>query len=378
MMTAHLLTTGRRILRARLDDARRNRQVLARIAVQTAAAVGATYAAVTWLDLPQMSWAVISALFTIGISADQSVANALGRIAGSLIGVALGLAFAATPGDGVVIGLILATVFANMIASVWPNLRYAAVTAAVISLDQSPEFASALERAATITLGTCIGAASGLLVWPTFGKGRTVAALRRALCDCEELLKLLSGAVGTDDRQDRDRLHAQFLSDLEAARSRLSSTRFRPVLPSGMRLRDAVNGVESLWHSVVILDRVISDKRNDLSDRTLDQLAPAIREVQDEAARLVAQVSQALDQKAPAPQGSDALKEAVARARDTTGRLLDTGDDRFPAHGKALNAVSFALDEIEYRLLAFADALLPDHDHSLQVFPTQQGGAQPQ
>ena len=59
-----------------------NRRQIARITSQTAVAVIATYILLTWIDARFLSWGIISALFTIGVSADASYYNALGRIFG--------------------------------------------------------------------------------------------------------------------------------------------------------------------------------------------------------------------------------------------------------------------------------------------------------
>lgn len=342
---------------AALDAIRGNRRDVLRIAGQTACATVATYFVITWLGAQYLSWAVIAALFTIGISADAAYYNAIGRIGGAVLGAALGLAAASALGGSVLIGLVIAATLANMIATIWPSLRYAAVTSAIVALDPSPEIISALERAGSIMIGTLVGAASSFLIWPVFGRQRTLTSLRRALDSCEGLLEQFERGVGSADRKRRDALHSRFLKDLETARSRLSETRFAPALPNGIRLSEAARSVENLWHALVILDRAITSERHEIDKAVLDRLRPLIGATQREARAYIARASglmmRARDAAAP---NSEDLREVIAQARDGVAEIESELPQR-PAQQKALHALTFALNETERSLLQLASMM---------------------
>lgn len=206
------------------DALRRHQRQLLRIALQTAAATLAIYLVIDRIAASHLSWAVISALLTIGVSADITYRNAMGRAAAACIGAAIGLVASAAIGGPVILALLPAVVLANMISTLWPSLRYGAVTAAIVALDPDPELASALGRTGAIVAGTLTGAAASFLIWPVRGRDRANLVLRRAIGDCQDLLRLIERGVGTDDRHERDAVHARFLGHLETARSRVRET----------------------------------------------------------------------------------------------------------------------------------------------------------
>jgi hypothetical protein len=334
---------------------RRNRHDLARIGLQTAVATAATYVAAIWLGSPHVSWAVIAALFTIGVSADASYYNARGRIIGAFLGVALGLAAGWAAPAAVLAGLVAAVVVANMLATLWPSIRYAAVTAAIVALEPTPSLIKALSVVAAILLGTLIAAATSFALWPSFGRRRVAFALREAVTDCRDLLKTISGRADTADGSGTDTLHARFLGHLEACHDRIASTRFEPRLPSGASLRDAATAIESLWHSIVILDRAMADEYEAIGAATLRDLAPAIGKVERCCEAELTAIASALEGRDD-DLGNARVREAMSEAIGSVERLLGrAGSDRDQAHG--LHALMFALAEIERRLDQLGDVV---------------------
>ncbi|WP_299845915.1 FUSC family protein, partial [uncultured Jannaschia sp.] len=248
---------------------RQKRQVL-RVALQTGAATLAAYLLIDRIAPAHLSWGIISVLFTIGVSSDLTYRNAMGRIAGATIGAFVGLVATYALGGPVILGLIPAVVVTNMIVTVRPSLRYATVTTAILSLQPMPELADTIGRMVAIFTGTIIGAAAGFLVWPMRSRRRVELALRDALDDCRELLALIDQGVTTDEHDARDAVHSRFLGHLEAARARVRETRFSSRLRSGAGLRDAVRGVEALWHALIVLDRAVREERREISQDTLE------------------------------------------------------------------------------------------------------------
>jgi uncharacterized membrane protein YccC len=338
-------------LQGTVDQIRRQKRQLLRISLQTAAATLATYLLIAGIAPLNLSWAIISALLTIGLSADLSYRNAINRTAGACLGAVLGLIFGVLIGGSAIYALLVAVILANMFATVWPSLQYGAVTAAIVALEPDPEVAAALSRTTAIVAGTVVGAVASFVIWPVRGRDRAKLAMRDALTDCQDLLELIDEGVSTDDHRERDKVNRRFLQHLEIAKSRVSETRFAPELKSGAELRDAVRGVESLWHALVILDRAVTDERQDISHPALSSLAPAIDKVQGSARDHLAGIIAAMKddrENAPAP---DQLCETIAHARDHAAELADEGAEDWPRQARALHAVIFGLNETERQLL---------------------------
>lgn len=348
-------------LTSALGRVRRKRRQILRVALQSGVATLVAYLTIFWIGPDNLSWAVISALLTIGVSSDLSYRNALGRVGGALVGAVFGLAAAFVAGP-VLIRLLPAVILANMVATAWPALRFAAVTAAIVALDPDPDLAGALARTGAIVAGTVAGAVASFVIWPVRGRDRTAHALRKALKDCHALLQLIERGVSTDDHHERDEVHARFLRHLEMARSRVRETRFHPKLPSGVRLRDAVQGVESLWHALVILDRAVSEERRDISRTALDRLRPVVDEVQARARDYLSDLTDAMNSSGADPPDSVAFCRSVAHARDRIGALLDDGAPDWPHQARALHAVTFGLNETERQLLHLSRIFLPRDD----------------
>lgn len=335
-------------LRGFLNSLARPRRELLRIALQTGAATLATYLLVAGLGGLDLSWAIISALLTIGMSADLSYTYAVNRTAGACLGALIGLALAVLIGGPAIYALLVAVILANMVATIWPSLQYGAVTAAIVALD--PELAAALSRTGAIVAGSCIGAVASFLIWPMRGRDRAEIGILDTLHDCQDMLTLINRGVSTDEHDRRDALHGRFLQHLDIARSRVAESRFSPALKTGADLRSAVRGVETLWHALVILDRAVTVERGDISAAALDRLAPAVDAVQDSAKRqidrIIAMVKGTRDTAPP----RDDLHRVVAQARDQATDLAQEAATDWPGQARALHSVIFGLNETERQL----------------------------
>lgn len=155
---------------------------ITRMAVQTMVPGTATYMLMNKLEFPHLSWAIISALFTIYLSADSTLRAGLGRFAGAVLGLLLGLlSVELAGGEGtMLLRLVSTTAVTNAMAVVWPNLSYSTVVAAFIALYPDPEIAGALELAAAILIGAGIGTASAWLAWPEWGRQRAIRLICKA------------------------------------------------------------------------------------------------------------------------------------------------------------------------------------------------------
>lgn len=331
------------------------RQIL-RMMIQTAVASGATYALLTWMGSPHTSWGVIAALFTIGLSADASYYNAAGRVVGAVLGSVIGIV-AVWSGGPVLVSLAVGTALANAIAVVWPSLRYAAVTAAIVALSTEPELGGVVDRVLAILIGTALGAGASFLVWPIFGRQRAVQALRAALADCQELLDRVVEGLAEDDRRAREKAHTRFLGNLETARSRIAETRFRPQLRNGASLRRAVAAVEDLWHATNVLERAITEGRRNVDPQIIGKLEPSVREVQQAARVSLSRIRNGLESSEPPDLHATDLRKAIDRARNATQAAASKSPADLTIRLKGLNAMIFAFDQIERSLVELQSLL---------------------
>ncbi len=366
-----------KLLRPVRDELVKNRYDMGRIAAQTAVATAATYAVMTGFDLPHTSWAVIAALFTIGLSVDTSYRNAIGRIAGASFGVLLGLATAWTVTEPVIIGLVIAAAIANAVAVPWPRLRYAAVTAAIVAMQPSPDPAPALQVVGAIMIGTLVGAATALLILPVFGRDRVAVLIRQALADCGELLGLMDGGTGNDARRRRDAVHARLLSRLETARA--AEAQFSPRLANGMPLRQAITAVEALWQAIVILDRALRSPSGTLGHDGVDQSHPVIGEASRAARGFLDQINAAIrHREVQTPETRD-LRRAMGAAAAAAADLAAGAED--PGRIRALHTLAFAIAETERSLLRVARVVEPmtrtDRQDAARWRPRRDSNTQP-
>ncbi len=337
------------------DEVAKNRHDIGRIAAQTAVATAATYGVMTGFGLPYTSWAVIAALFTIGLSVDTSYRNAVGRIAGASLGVVLGLAAAWAVSEPVIIGLVIAATIANAVAVPWPRLRYAAVTAAIVALQPLPEPAPALQQVGAIMIGTLVGAGTALLILPVFGRDRVAVLIRQALTDCSELLGLIDSGVGNEAGRRRDAVHARLLARLETARA--AEAQFSPRLANGMPLRQAITAVESLWQAIVILDRTLRSPFGALGSDPVDRFPPTIGAAFGSACGFLDHINAAIRHRSVETPETRELRRAMGAAAATASDLADGAEE--PGRIKTLHTLAFAIAETERSLLQVARVVEP-------------------
>ncbi len=231
----------------------------AKLAIRTTVAALVSYAIAAALALPQVVWAVVTALVVLQVSVGATIGASVDRMAGTLGGAVVGAVVAVVqPRLGLPDWAALAIAVAPLalLAAVSPRLRIAPLTAAIILLAVPPGISAplaALERILEIGLGTVVGLAAALLIFPARAEG----FLRRHAADMLRHLGWLvaahlAGATAAADepgvleRQARVRrsLAAAESSGAELARERaahVSDAADRsPVLRSLRRLRSDV------------------------------------------------------------------------------------------------------------------------------------------
>lgn len=156
-----------------------------RHAVRVSAAVGAAFALATLLRLPQGYWAVFTAVIVVqsslGATITASVERLMGTVVGALAGAAAAYFHARWPQFG---GLILCVTVALLafLVSMRPALKVAPVTAVIMLIGTTthmdPLIAAAL-RVAEITVGSLVGVAATLLIFPARAHSSVVASVQK-------------------------------------------------------------------------------------------------------------------------------------------------------------------------------------------------------
>ena len=161
------------------------RQGELRHAVRVSAAVGASFALTSLLHLPQGYWAVFTAVIVVQTSIGGTITAAIERLMGTVVGGLVGVGAAYLKAQTILEeGLILsaAILILSFAAAVRPSLKVAPITAAIVLVGGSAvrmdPLIAALWRVADIMLGSAIGVAATLVIFPA--RARRAVAHRAA------------------------------------------------------------------------------------------------------------------------------------------------------------------------------------------------------
>lgn len=212
-----------------------------RHAIRVSAAVGAAYALATLLRLPQGYWAVFTAVIVVqsslGATITASVERFLGTVVGALAGAVAAYFHSRWPQFG---GLILCVTVALLafVVTIRPSLKAAPVTAVIMLIGTTthmdPLIAAGL-RVAEITVGSLVGVAATLLIFPARAHASVVASVQKIAGLQAHILEshvlALRGTPGPTDY-----LKAQ--DDLRAALAKLQTAMTEADRESASRLSD--------------------------------------------------------------------------------------------------------------------------------------------
>lgn len=330
---------------------RETRRDAARIAVQAIAASAAIYLVMAWAGLPDLSWAVISGLYVMQLNFDSTLGTAAGRLAGTVLGTGFGLLLVHIAGGGelTLLRLAIAAAAMNAVGALWPSLRYGVVPAAVLALEQQPGMTTeALQLALAVFIGTVLGALTAVLVWPELGRRRALRRLVGALEACRGLVETSLAEVLEPRERRISTLHSRFLDNLQSARSVAAETRLWPRLQGGASLSDIAHSVERLWHSLVIVDRIVHDPAMRFAPEDLSAIEPQTRKVQRSASRYLESIISLLRTGERSADHGE-LAKRLSEARAISDRLLD-GAGRRLEDERSVQALLFAFYEIANNL----------------------------
>lgn len=198
-----------------------------RHAIRVSSAVLAAYTLATLLRLPQGYWAVFTAVIVVqsslGATITASIERFMGTVVGAVAGAGAAMLHARWPEAG---GPILAVTAALLafLAAVRPALKVAPITAVIMLIGTSTHMdplVAAFLRTAEITVGSVVGVAATLLIFPARAHTSVIASIDKVARLLAELLehyalKLKSGATELDAREHYDDM-LKALSKLQTA-----------------------------------------------------------------------------------------------------------------------------------------------------------------
>lgn len=198
-----------------------------RHAVRVSAAVVAAYALATLLHLPQGYWAVFTAVIVVQSSLGATITASIERFMGTVVGAAGGAVAAwlhsRHPEWG---GPILAVTAAALafLAAVRPAFKVAPITAVIMLIGTTTHMdplTAAFLRVAEITVGSLVGVAATLLIFPARAHQSVVSSSQKAAGLLADLLshyaaKLEGAPTSLDPREHYDET-LKALSKLQTA-----------------------------------------------------------------------------------------------------------------------------------------------------------------
>lgn len=338
---------------------------LTRVGLQTGAAVALVYFVMRWYALDHLSWAIISALFSIQLSSDSTVSVAVYRVVAALIGTALGLAtvllFAWLPGSWPVLAaLVTACVVSNLMSSQWPSLNYIAVAAAIVALNADADVITALERALAILIGSVGAAVASFVVWPETARARAMRNIAYALDDCRRLIEASLGGLSGEDAENTRRIDQDFTRHIQTAREVVGDARFKKKLTSSHSLGDGLVAIERLWHGAVALDRAAEERRTALSEADMETAEPLLDGVRRNSAEYLRDLVAYLEGRGGAPPRLDAVEDCLRETEDALRRAVpETTLTEDPERERAIAALRFGVDELRKNLHEIDDLVGP-------------------
>ncbi|WP_459905869.1 FUSC family protein [Caballeronia sp. HLA56] len=325
-----------------------------RICLQSLFASALAYACMKLMGSTSLTWAVFSSLFTLQANFDRSLKHGIGQMIGAVAGTVVGLAtLHVFPDAGdAILRLGVATLATCLLSSIFPTTNYSIVVAAAIALEPSAGFAGAISRAEAIVLGSAIGIVVSVSVWPQLARSRAFGIMGDLIDDCRALLHALPILSAVEDRASVDALHERFLRHLVDARAVSSDARVKARFRAGPTLSAALTAFETLWHGLVLLDRVGESQCRVLPEDERKLLRESVNAVGECASGYLEQLAAYLRDGAALPPSEHFLKPLGDASASVKARFVEAAERRDEASQQlqALATLLFALEQIEANL----------------------------
>jgi uncharacterized membrane protein YccC len=189
------------------------RKAEARHTVRVTVAVLAAYAIYVAFALPQGYWAAFTTLIIMQASIGGTVGAAVDRMYGTVLGAIVGgLVAWLRPQNVIGLGaaLALASAITAYVAMLRPNMKVAPVTAAIMLLSSSGKLGplhTAAYRVVEIALGSVIGVAATLLIFPARSRTAVTERTAKTLGLLAELLGRYTAWLATTEVEPAADLH---------------------------------------------------------------------------------------------------------------------------------------------------------------------------
>lgn len=321
------------------------------------------YALAYGLALPNGYWAVLTAILVVQSTIGASLAVAVDRALGTVVGGVIGVAAATLAGPSVqltFLGLALGVLLTSTLAARFASFRLAPVTVVIVLLSDpshAEPWLSGLHRVFEIGVGGVVGVACALFILPA----RAVFYL---FPYCASALKVSAALLenGRDGLLGRgldpsviDDLNGKARRALRAADARIAEARTERVgrlLSSHPDPAPVVRTCRRLWHSVIILlrgaDRPLAEPVASLMAPSLDSAVAALAaHMRLLAVRLDGQPAPDLDTKAAAAAAAVAALEAQAERLNSEGALDAASGETLTALFSAVSACTNARGNLE-------------------------------
>lgn len=334
-----------------------------RICIQSLIASAVTYACLRFANSPSLTWGVFASLFSLQVHFDRSLKSGMGQMAGAAIGTLVGLAalHSFPAAEAALPRLALTTLTTCLTSAFFPATNYSIFVAAALALQPPDSPLEALSRAVAIILGSGIGIMVSLTVVPQMARSRAFAVMAELLDDCRALLSAVPILSRDHDRAAVDALHEQFLRHLVDARAISGEARIRARFERGPTLNAALDAFHTLWHGLVLLDRVGQSHSGAFAAEDCAALGELVSAVRKNGSDYLHHLAAYLRDNAPLPASRDflaPLHDAATHARSRCmERVSQTG--HCPQRVQALSTLAFALAEVESNLKRISDLLEP-------------------
>ncbi|MGY3107284.1 putative membrane protein YccC [Bradyrhizobium sp. LM6.9] len=335
------------------------------LAVRVTVAATGAYALATALHLLLPLWAVLTSIIVTQMSVGRSLKATrdymLGTIGGAIYGGAIAILIPYSGELGLLGLLVLAVAPLAFVASIYPNLSSATVTAVIVlvlpSMHHADPMASAIDRVSEVSVGAVTGLLVSFLVLPS-------RAVRQIRASAAKLLELIAEAfsellAGLTRGRDNDALHRiqdgigaamVGMNTIGAEAERERSARLSSGPDTGPLLRTILR----LRHDVVMIGRSTVVP---LPVEVQTRLAAPLTEVSTVIARFLRSAAAALREGAGAPPihpvhvALQHYAEAVAAVRRDgliRGQPSDTAERFF--------ALGFSLEQMHQNLCDLSTA----------------------
>lgn len=332
---------------------------VARVALQSVVASLLAYLVISWFQVGSLSWAIIASLFSIHASLDSTFGASFNRIAGAVVGAALGFAlvYAFSGWEMMPVRIALIAALTNGLAVLRPKLDYAAAAGAVVALQPTPDMDGAAGTAIAVGIGGLCGTLASITIWPELSRHRAQRELGQALRLCQQIVDMTLNEVDHDvsdeKRQERAELQRKMLRHLEEAQTISNETRFRQYLASGARVSEFTRATERLWHSLIIVERVVTGGRDKFGAKDHAAIMPHVAKAHEVLCELLSELSEMVAHnttEAPKQELWDQFKQAQRAAHEA---LTAQQAARDSVNERVIQTLLFGIDEIRLAMSEF-------------------------